>query len=212
VLLNYALQFISSARAALLFATMPLLTLVLAAALGRERLTVPKAAGVLATLIGVGLVLGEKALAARGAAGAWAGEFAVLASALSGAACSVLYQPYLRRYPTLPVSALAMLAAVAFLSVAAAGEGFFRTVPAFTPGGWLAVVFIGLSSGIGYYLWLWALNHTTPTRVTVFLALSPIAATGLGAAFLGEQVSITTMLGVVCVALGLWIAHRPAGL
>src|SRR5262249_2878832 len=38
-LLNYGLRFIPSARAALIFATFPLLTLLLAAALGRERLT-----------------------------------------------------------------------------------------------------------------------------------------------------------------------------
>jgi drug/metabolite transporter (DMT)-like permease len=41
-LLNYALQFIPSARAALIFATMPLLTMILASALGQERLTLAK--------------------------------------------------------------------------------------------------------------------------------------------------------------------------
>lgn len=55
----------------------------------------------------------------------------------------------------------------------------------------MAVGFIGVSSGIGYYLWLWALNHTTPTKVTVFLALSPVTATILGGVFLAERVSTT---------------------
>jgi drug/metabolite transporter (DMT)-like permease len=209
VLLNYALQFIPSAHAALLLATMPLMTLGLGAALHREPFTAAKALGVLVTLVGVGLVLGEKALAARGEPGAWSGEVAVLMSALSGAVCSVLYQPYLRKYPTLPVSALAMLAAVVFLAAAAAWEGFFTAAPAFTSAGWAAVGFIGISSGIGYFLWLWALNHTTPTRVTVFLALSPVTAAALGAAFLGEALSPVSVLGVACVAMGLWVAHRP---
>jgi drug/metabolite transporter (DMT)-like permease len=121
-----------------------------------------------------------------------------------------LYRPYLRKYPTLPVSAFAMLAAVAFLAVLAAGEGFFGSLPRFTAGGWLAVVFIGFSSGIVYYLWLWALNHTTPTQVTVFLALSPVTATGLGALFLAERISAISLLGLGCVALGLRLAHRQA--
>ena len=207
-LLNYALQFIPSARAALIFATMPLLTMLLATVLGQERLTAGKTLGVLLTIAGVGFALGEKAVQRGGAAQEWVGELAVFASALSGAICSVLYRPYLRKYPTLPVSAFAMLASVGFLAFLAAGEGFFRSWPRFTTGGWLAVVFIGVSSGIGYYLWLWALNHTSPTKVTVFLALSPITAAGLGALLLAEPLSAMAYLGLACVALGLWLGHR----
>jgi drug/metabolite transporter (DMT)-like permease len=210
-LLNYALQFIPSARAALIFSLLPLLTMLLAAGLGRERLTPPKALGVLVTIGGVGCALGEKALQWGGGLQAWVGELAVLASACCGATCSVLYRPYLRRYPTLPVSALAMLASVGFLAVLAAAEGFFATVPRFSAGGWLAVGFIGANSGVGYFLWLWALNHTTPTRVTVFLALSPVTASLLGAALLGEPLSVTTLAGVAGVILGLWLAHRDDG-
>ena len=209
-LLNYGLKFIPSARGALIFATMPLLTMMLATLLGRERLTFVKTLGVLLTIVGVSFALGEKAVHRGGAAHEWVGELAVFASALSGAICSVLYRPYLRKYPTLPVSAFAMLASVGFLAVLAGWEGFFGSVPQFTAGGWLAVVFIGMSSGIGYYLWLWALNHTTPTRVTVFLALSPVTAAGLGAWILAEQVSVMLFLGLACVALGLWVAHWRA--
>ena len=208
-LLNYGLRFIPSARAALIFATFPLLTMVLAVALGHERLTLPKSLGVLLTIAGVGLALGEKALQGGGAQ-EWVGELAVFASASSGAICSVLYRPYLRKYPALPVSAFAMLASVGFLAILAAGEGFFVSPPRFTPGGWLAIVFIGLSSGVGYYLWLWALGHAPATQVTVFLALSPVTAAALGALFLGEAISGVSAVGLACVALGLWLAHWRA--
>lgn len=206
-LLNYGLRFIPSGRAALIFATFPLLTLVLAAALGHERLTVPKILGVLLTIAGVGLALGEKVIQGGGAH-EWIGELAVFASALCGAVCSVLYRPYLRAYPALHVSAFAMLASVVFLAILAAGEGFFASVPRFTPGGWLAVVFIGVNSGIGYYLWLWALGRAPATQVTVFLALSPITAAWLGAMFLAEAISALSVLGLALVALGLWLAQR----
>jgi drug/metabolite transporter (DMT)-like permease len=205
-LLNYGLAFIPSARAALIFATLPLLTMLLSAALGRERLTVVKSAGVTLTIAGVGLALGEKALA-RGAAG-WIGELAVFASALSGAVCSVLYRPYLRKYPTLPVSAFAMLASVVFLALLAFREGFFAALPHFTPAGWLAILFIGVNSGVGYFLWLWALTHAPATQVTVFLSLSPVTAAALGALFLAEPISAGALVALVCVAAGLWLAHR----
>jgi drug/metabolite transporter (DMT)-like permease len=208
-LLNYGLTSIPSARAALIFAVFPLLTMLLSAGLGHERLTLVKSGGVLLTIVGVGVALGDKVLARGPAGDGWIGELAVFASALCGAVCSVLYRPYLRKYPTLPVSAFAMLASVAFLALLAAGEGFFGALPRFTPAGWLAVLFIGVNSGVGYFLWLWALNHAPATQVTVFLSLSPVTAAVLGALLLAEPVSTRALLALACVVLGLWLAHRP---
>ncbi len=208
VLLNYGLQFMPAARGALIFATFPLMTMLLAASMGKESLNRFKIIGVMATFVGVALVLGEKAIVA-GPSG-WIGEIAVLGSAISGALCSVLYRPYLQRYPPLSVSAFAMLASVLFLAVLAGAEGFFAASPDVTWGGWLAILFIGASSGIGYFLWLWALKHTTPTRVAVFLSLSPVTATILGTVLLSESISAYFIAGLGAVALGLVIAHRDA--
>lgn len=205
-LLNYAAQWIPAARSALIFATMPLLTLLLGALFQQEKLTIAKTIGVLLTLLGVGLALGEKAVQ-PGSVPGWWGEGLALISALSGAVCSILYRPYLRKYPTLQVSAFAMLASVCFLALLAVGEGFYRTWPPhFTVGGWLAVGFIGASSGVGYYLWLWALHHAPPTQVTIFLALSPLTATALGALLLAEPISFLFLVGLGCVGAGLWLA------
>ena len=207
-LLNLGLRTVPAGRAALVFASFPLLTMLIAAALAHERLGLAKSVGVLLTLVGVALALGEKLLV-QGRDDEWLGELAVLASAFTGALCSVLYRPYLRRYPVLPVSAFAMLASVGFLALLAAGEGFFTTGPRFTAGGWGAVVFIGLSSGVFYSVWLWALRHGSPTRVTVFLALSPITAALVGALALDEPLTLGMLAGLACVALGLWVAHWP---
>lgn len=208
VLLNYGLQFIPSAQAAMIFATFPLLTMLIAAGLGHESLTARKAAGVLLTILGVGVALGGDLGDTTRSAGAWIGPAAVFAAALCGAVCSVFYRPYLRKYPALPVSAFAMFASVLFLGVLAAGEGFFAHWPRFTGNGWAAVVFIGVSSGVAFFLWLWALANISPTRVTVFLSLGPISAAVLGAMFLGEVPSTLILVGLVCVVFGLWLALR----
>ena len=202
-LLNYGLKTVPAGRGALIFASFPLLTLVFAALAGHERVTVAKLAGILLTLAGVGFALGDKI----GGSGGLGGELAILASAATGAICSVLYRPYLRRYPTLPVSAFAMAAAAVALLVPAALDDLFAAPLHLTPGAWAAIVFIGLSSGGFYVLWLWALKNAAATRVTVFLALSPITATVLGVVLLGEPVTIGMMAGVVCVAAGLWVAN-----
>jgi drug/metabolite transporter (DMT)-like permease len=208
VLINYGLSYVTTARAALLFASFPLLTMLIAALLGRENMTWPKTVGVLLTMLGVGLALGEKVFDAS-SADHWIGEAAVLLAAFCGALCSVLFKPYLQRYPTLSIGAYSMLASVAFLIILAAFEGAFTTWSGYSPGGWLAVAFIGLSSGIGYYGWLWALRHAPPTQVTVFLGLSPITAAVVGAVFLSEPLTAPLLAGMAVLLAGLWLALRP---
>lgn len=209
-LLNFGLRFISSTRAALLFSTFPLMTMIVAASLGRERLSGMKAAGVVLTIVGVGAALGE-GLIGTGAAGEGIGAILVLAAALCGAICSVMYRPYLARYPTLQVGAWATLASVLFLSVPAGAEGLFAQTPELGPAGWMAILFIGVSSGVGYMLWLWALKHASPTRVTVFLSLSPVTAALLGVGLLGEPFTLPLLVGLACVIGGLWLATVDSG-
>ena len=213
-LLNFGLQHLGAAQAALIFSLFPLLTLALSAALGRERATPQLLWGVLLSLAGVALSLAPKLMGsappATTAIHHWWGEAAVLAAAASGALCSVLYRPYLQRYPTLPVSAFAMLASVLVLGVLALAEHWPQRVLHFSAHAWTITAFIGLSSGVGYVLWLYALKHESPTRVTVFLALNPVTATLLGWLWLGEPLAAASLGALVLIALGLWLATRPA--
>jgi drug/metabolite transporter (DMT)-like permease len=102
------------------------------------------------------------------------------------------------------------LAAVLFLAVPALFEGVLAAVPKLDISTWLAIAFIGMGSAAGYWLWLWSLARAGATRVTVFVALSPITAAGLGIVLLQERVSAPLIAGTICVVAGLWLAHRAA--
>lgn len=208
VFLNIALQYIPSARASLIFATFPLLTMVLSVLLGKEAFSARIALAVLVTIIGVGLALGEKVTASGDVGNEWIGELAAFAAALSGAACAIFYRPYLQRYPTVSVGFLAMFSSVVFLAVAAVPEGLFDALPSLTGVGWLAVIFIGVGSGASYFLWLYALRHAGATEVTIYLGLSPVTAALGGALLLGEVPGLPTFAGLVLVIGGLWFASR----
>lgn len=212
-LLNLALQYIPAARASLIFATFPLLTLVLSAATRRESLSARVTIGVTISILGVALTLGESAVIADtdgpdADIDAWIGAGAALGAAFTGAVCSVLYRPYLQRYPTLPVGFVAMAASVAFLAVLATGEGFFNAWPQLDTIAWAAVLFIAVSSAGGYLVWLYALRHALPTRVTMFLGLSPVTAALLGTLLLGEPLTAGVVGGLVLVVAGLGVALR----
>ncbi len=205
VLLNIGLAFMPAVRAAVLFNTFPLLTMLIAAALGREAMTAPKSAGVALAILGVAATFGDAVLAGVSAR-EWPGALAVLAAAGSGALAAVLTRPFVARHGTLPVGGLAMAATVAFLAGPALAEGMLTTLPRLAPSGWAALGFIGASSGIGYMLWLTALRHASPTHATLFLSLSPPTAAILGVLLLGEAFSLWLAIGLACVVAGLAVA------
>ena len=210
VLLNYSLLHIPSARASLLFSTFSLMTMILSALLGRERFTAAKVGGSLLTFAGVAITLGGAAITGQPQHGSiWLGTLSALGAAFCGAVCSIFYAPYVARYSALHVTSFAMFVAVLALASIAAAEGFFLAWPRFTFGEITAIVFIGVSSGVGFFLWAYALGNAPPTSVTMLLGLGPVTAALGGTALLGEPLPVAALLGLACVLAGLWWALKP---
>lgn len=208
LLLNIGLQFIPASHAALLFATMPLATWLLSSLLTGESLGAGRGFAIGVALAGVALSLAEKLVLPGAGHTHWWGEAAVLASALVGAICSVLYRPYLQRYSAVQVGTVAMFASMLVLGLAAVEQRSLAALNHVTASGWLALVFVGVSSGVGYFLWLWALRHQNATRVTAFLSLSPICAALFGGWLLAEPVSVLLLAGLLVTVAGLVLASR----
>lgn len=205
-LLNLAVMHISAGLGSLIFATMPVQTVLISAMLGRHALTVRRLIGAALTTLGVAAALGDRLIGVPVGIDLWIGIGAALASALTGAVCSVLYRPYLTRYPTVQVSGLAMGASVLFLAALSPfdappiGWDALETAP------WGIVVFIGASSGIGYVAWLYSLREMAASDVTLFLALAPITAALLGAFLLDETPGWGLLVGLALVILGMRLA------
>lgn len=209
LLLNIGLKTVNAAQAAMLFSTMPLATWLLSALIDRHPPSVRRGLAILVCLAGVALAMSDKWRAgAPVSVTHWWGELAVLASALVGAICSIGYRPYLRRYPALQVGTIAMFASALVLGLAAAAEGSLAGLGNIDRGGWAAIVFVGASSAVGYFLWLWALNHESATRVTAFLSLSPICATLAGGWLLLEPFTALVLVGLAMTVVGLVMAAR----
>jgi drug/metabolite transporter (DMT)-like permease len=204
--LNISLQSLDPGRVTLIFATFPILTMIFAIAIGRERFTWRGTVGIVLTVLGVALSVGALLDFQHGGAGQWLGIGAAFLSAVIGAACSIGYGPYLKRNPTVSVSFVAMTAAVVFLLVPSSLEGLFSGWSGFSVAGWGAIAFIGASSGVGYFLWLHALSALPASNVAAFLGLSPMLAVALSALFLGAPYTGADAAGLVLVLSGLAIA------
>ncbi|QOZ25364.1 DMT family transporter [Bradyrhizobium sp. CCBAU 51753] len=209
ILFNASLIFTTAARGALALSTLPLLTMLVGAALGVEPLTARKTTGVLVTIFGVAMALLSGLAAAP--PGAWRGDLLMVAAALCMALYSIWSKPYIRRSGPIPFTTLAMAAGGAVLIIGSLLRGSFAPVADFGAPQWFGAIYLGaFGAALTFYLWAFALERTTPTRVAISVTVNPIAAALVGAALLGEPLRWNLMAGIVTVFAGIWIATtRP---
>ncbi len=126
VLFNASLIFTTAARGALALSTLPLLTMVVGAALGSEPLTARKTVGVLVTISGVSMALLSGLATAP--PGAWRGDLLMVAAALCMALYSIWSKPFIGRSGPIPFTMLAMASGAVVLIVASFIPGSFAPV------------------------------------------------------------------------------------
>jgi drug/metabolite transporter (DMT)-like permease len=205
VLYNESLAMTTAARGSLALSTLPLVTMIVAALLGKERMTARKTLGV---LIAVG---GAAAALLTGLAGApasaWRGDLLMLGATLIMAFYTVWSRPFMQRSSRLGFLAAGMGFGSGASALLAWERGGWALTQSFGAAQWTAVAFIGLVGGaLAFYLWVYALEHTTPTRVANTMTINPIAASLLAAVLVGEPLGLNLAVGIAAVAVGIWLA------
>ncbi len=205
-LFNLGLVYTTAARGSLAVSTLPLLTMIAGAALGIEKLTLRKVSGVLIAISGVAIALVVTGLASA-PADAWRGDLIIVAAASCMALYNVWSRPFITRSGPLAYVTATMGAGAALLGAIAWASGGFAIVLDFGAPQILAILYLGLiGSALSFFLWVSALERTTPTRVASTLTVNPVTASILAAILLGETVGFNLLLGVIAVAIGIWIA------
>jgi len=202
-LLNIAVLYSSSARVSLVFATLPIVTLGVGWAMAREAITARTFIAIALSVIGVGVLVGADALSGALAASDLTGLGCAALATLTGAVCSSLYRHYLRRYGVARVSVIAMVASLAPLGVLGLLETHGVAMADWSAATMALIGFVGLSSGIGYLMWLYALTNAPAGIVTAFLALSPVTTMTISVVWLDAQMSSALGVALVLILGGL---------
>ena len=213
ILFNASLIFTTAARGALALSTLPLLTMVVGAALGSEALTLRKSIGVVVATLGVALALLSNLASAP--PGAWRGDLLMVAAAICMALYSIWSKPFIARSGPLPFTTMSMGVGAVCLVLISYWRGSFAPVADFEAPQWLAAVYLGaFGAALTFYLWAFALERTTPTRVAISVTVNPITASLVGAMLLDEPLRWNLVAGIVTVFAGIWTAttagRRPA--
>lgn len=202
--LNWSEQRITSSLAALLIATVPLVTAVLARAIGADdRLTGRRLIGLAIGFAGVAALVG---LDMSGSSPLVIAAMAVVV--LGYALGPIIVDRKLSELPSLAVVAVAMAINAVIYAPFAVLTWPSEPIGA---GAWASVIVLGVvCSALAFVLFFALIAEVGPSRTTLVTYINPIVAVALGVIVLREPLTTGLLVGLPLVLIGSWMATRHA--
>jgi drug/metabolite transporter (DMT)-like permease len=201
-----ALQDIPAGDSALLIATTPVITALLAVVSGADVLTRTKLLGSLVSFAGVAVIVSAGHGITLG--NALIGDALTLVAAVCWSIYTAFGAPILRRHSPLRTTAWAMVGGALVLSAPAAVQSVDVDWAGVTTDAWAGLLFSAfLPAGVANVVVFGAIRLLGPTRITAYQFLVPFMAVLMGAAFLAEPIRLDQLLGGLVIVLGVAIAR-----
>ena len=209
ILWPVALQSIPAGDSALLIATTPVVTALLAAATRADTPNAAKLTGAMISFVGVGLVIAAGQRLSLGVS--LLGDLLTIAAASCWAVYTVFGARILRRHTPLVATTWAVVAGTLFIAPVGIGQLASSDLSGFGPPVVLAIVYSGtLAAGFANVVVFHGLKLLGPTRVTALQSLVPALAVVLAAIFLGEAIRPAQVAGGVVILAGVALLRRGA--
>ncbi|UOF92459.1 DMT family transporter [Fodinisporobacter ferrooxydans] len=196
----------SPTNASLIFALVPVCTILLERMFLKERLTTFKLIGVLLGFAGVVIIVG----AGEGVHGISIGDIYLLLSMIAQS-IGILYTRCLTAsMSSYAVTIYATVIGSGFMGVSAVGEHIFSTtVISHNIYLWMLMAAAGvLSQGVAGFLWNKGVSVVGAGTSSMFLNIPPFVTLILSSLVLGEKIQMTQILGGFFVLLGVFVANQ----
>jgi drug/metabolite transporter (DMT)-like permease len=209
LLISWGEQSIDSAVAAILDATVPLFTILIAHfLLHDDKITITKMLGLVIGFLGVVVLLSKDIGASPGSL---LGQAAVVLASIFYAGSAIFVRKTTQDTPGILRSAGPLVSATAIMWLAV----FFTQRPVEIPHlgiTWVALLFLGvMGSGFAFVLAYYLIHEIGPTRATMVTYLFPLGGVILGVTFLHEQLTWQLLIGAALILASLVIANwQPA--
>ena len=204
----FGLDRTSPGNASLLLASTPMITALLSAGLGHERVRPRVWVGVIATFGGILLVvLGGQTHRDAGAA-TLAGDLIMFAASIAWAFYTVGSRPLVERYGSLPITAWTLWIGTIGLVLAGLPDTLrvdWQQVSAQT---WVAVGYAGvLSIGLAYIIWYHGVAQLGNTRTSTYSNVVPVIALLTAWLWLGQVPTAAQIAGTAVILTGVSVAQ-----
>lgn len=190
-----------SGLAAVIYATMPVTSMLQAKMFGLEELNLRKLGAAMLALFGVAVIFSGESLAGVPLSGLFIVFLATLAAGSAGM--------FLKKGPpqnAIGSNAVGALAGVPLCFVGSVLAGEQLVIPSSFEQ-WWPLVYLTLAGSIGaFVLFAWLINHLKVTTVTFLSVVIPVIAVCLGALVLHERLTIYALIGGGIVLLGVVLA------
>lgn len=216
VLWSTGIQRISAGDSALLIATTPVFTAVLAAMTGSDTLSPMRLLGALLSFVGVAIVI--ESGPGFDLSASLVGDLLTLAAAMCWAIYTSFGANVLRRHSPLVTTTWAVVAGTIFLAPIGIGQlattGIVGGMEVALASGAvvaaiLAILYSGtLAAGVANVVIFHAIKLVGPTRITALQSLIPAMAVVLAAVFLAEPIRAGQVLGGIVIIAGVAILRR----
>ena len=207
-ILYWAEQWVPSGLASVLFATFPLLVVLLAHLfLVDERLTLLGSGGVLLGFLGVAVIFSEDFRALGGTQVARAAAVLLIAP-VCAALGSVAVKRWGQGVHPLSISAVPMAITALLMGALALLVEADRPITLDTPSV-LSLLYLAIvGSALPFTLYFWLLKHQTATAMSLINYVTPVIAVAIGSLFLDEPFTLRILLGSALVVGGVAVAMR----
>ncbi len=211
----FGMRHITAGRGALVVATTPVITLLAAAWLLKEGMTVQKALGSTLAFAGCLTVIGKGDPFALLGGKVGIGEVLILGCALMWSIYTLVGRLGTqslaeRNLGALVMTAYASCAGFLMLLVTALIDNPAQLTPQYSPLAWGAILFLGLlGTTLGFTWFAAAVQQIGAARASIFINLVPVAAVLQGAVLLGERLDISVLAGGALVIFGVLLIQRP---
>jgi drug/metabolite transporter (DMT)-like permease len=209
-LITWGERYIDSSLAAILQATTPLFTIVIASlALAEEAITLNRLMGLIIGFGGV-VVLFSHGLSG-GSNSSLPGEIALVLSSVSYAAGGVFVRVNMRGFhPTVPAFFQVSIALLITSAMALLLESPIHLPD--TPRALFAIVWLGVfGSSLAYLIYFRLVHVLGPTRMSLITYVMPIVGIVLGVAVLGETIDLRIATGTAIILAGVGLVNSRRG-
>ena len=205
ILLTLGLTFTTAGRAGLVFATMPIWTLIIASIFRIEPITKIKLFAIFVAILGVFIALGDNFNETN--IPLFMGDAIVMLGVICSSIFAALSSKYIEKYGNINVLLFALISGVSAVLLVALILGTpFNGSLYFNPLGWFYVLVLGIPCGaVMIFCWGKALQHASPTQATLCMGFHPLTAMLLGSLLLEEQITLNLFIGFFLVFIAIFI-------
>jgi drug/metabolite transporter (DMT)-like permease len=201
------LEYTTAARAGLLYATMPLCTIIIAYFFKIEKITINKSLAVLIAIAGVTFCMSEKVDSDFNQT--LKGDFLMMIGVLAASCFTVFSGKYLKKYGNIPVMIYVIfIGTLINFSLSISFGSIYKSFYQINEFELAALGMLIIPGGVlMMYCWGKALQIISPTQAAISLGFNPLSAILLGSIILNEQITFRLIVGFISIIIAIILVN-----